>query len=460
MAISSIGVGSGLPVQDLLADLRASESQALNVIKSRQSVAQSRVSAYGTIKSAVETLQTAATNLAKPETFGALKASTSGAGLSASVSSEAIAGSYNVTVRNLATAQSLVTEGVADRSAANGTDGVITFTYGDGSTKTLDLTGEDTSIDSLIAAINGDESLGLQATVLNDGDANSPYRLILTASSTGTDAAVTGISVAGNTDLDTLLSGLPGSANEQAATNSLIEINGIEITRQTNTVEDAIEGVTLTLNEADPDKALNLSITRDNEAATKAVTNFVNAYNSLQGTIRSLTSFNTETQARSVLTGDSMARRVQSEVRDILNSSSSEGAIRSLADLGIEFNHTNGELKLDNSKLSEALKNNLGDATSFLQGPTGVTERMAQITGRLLGTGGLIASATTGASRTVEDLGKQYETASARIDSRMAIYQKQFSALDSMISQMNSVSSYLTSQLSALENLSNQASKK
>ena len=462
MAVSSIGVGSGLPLQELLKDLRTSESQVLNTISKRQETEQNRLSAYGTIKSAVETLQTSAANLAKPETFGAMKATVNGDGLSASVDNTAIAGNYSVKVNTLATAQSLVTSGAASRTTAIGTGGQVSFTLGDGTTKSLDLTGGDTSINGIIAAINGDESLGLQATVINDGDPTNPYRLMLTSTTTGENAAVTKIEVQGNTDLANLLNfqqGVSGTVTEQAATNAEININGVDITSQTNTIEDVIEGVTLTLNTADPAKTINLSVSRDDSAASKAITNFVNAYNALQGTVRSLTSFNTESQKGSVLTGDAMARRVQEQVRGILNVSSSDGNIRSLSDLGIEFNYQNGELTLDNAKLSEALKNNLGDATNFLQGPGGVTERMAQITGDLLGSNGPINSATNGATNTINELKRQYEVTSQRIDERMATYQKQFVALDSMIAQMNSVSSYLTTQLAGLESLSSQSNK-
>lgn len=461
MAVSSIGVGSGLPLKELLEDLRTSEGQVLNTITNRQKTEQSRVSAYGGIKSAVETLQTATQNLSQPESFGALKASVNGSGIAATVGSTAIAGNYSVKVETLATSQSLVTEGTTSRTSAIGTGGEITLTLGDGSKKQLDLSSDKTSINEIISAINADESLGVQATVINDGDASNPYRLMLTATGTGTDAAITKIEVTGNNDLGNLLnfdnqSTDPKTVSEQAATNAKISINGIDISSQTNTIKDVIEGVTLSLNEADETKTINLSITRDDSSAAKVVTNFVNAFNALQGTIRSYTSFNSETQQSSVLTGDGMARRVQEQVRGILMVSSPDGDIRSLADLGIEFNHTNGELKLDSVKLTEALKNNLSDTTRFLQGTGSISERMTQITGDLLSVRGPILSAANGASETIKELGRQYELTTQRIDQRMSIYQRQFSALDGMISQMNSVSSYLTTQLSALENLSSQ----
>src|SRR5690606_15258471 len=142
MAVSSIGVGSGLPLEDLLRDLRNSENTALALIQSKQVTAENRLSAYGKIQSAIEAMQTAGTNLAKADTYGALKTTVSSDAFTATASTKAIAGQYNITVDTLATSQTLVTQGVTDRDAANGTGGVITFDFGD-ETKTLDLTGKD-----------------------------------------------------------------------------------------------------------------------------------------------------------------------------------------------------------------------------------------------------------------------------------------------------------------------------
>ena len=462
MAISAIGVGSGLPLDQLLNDLRASENIALQQIKSQQTDVQNRISAYGKIKSAFEAFQKAGEALGKEETFGAYKASTSAETFSASADTGAINGQYNLTVESLASTQTLVSQGLASRTDPNGTDGVLTFTFGDGTTKTLDLTGQDTSIDGIIQAINADESLGIQATVLNDGSA-SPYRLMLSSTETGTDAALTKIEVNGNTDgatsplADLMNFGVAGSTvQEQAAKNAEITVNGITINSQTNTIEDAIEGVKLNLTEADPGVISTLSVNRDDGAAKSAVEAFVKSYNSLQSTIKSLTSYDVENQTGSALTGDSMARRIQNQAREVVNAFTTEGDVRTLSQMGITTNLTTGELTIDQDKLSTALSENVDDVKNLLSGPTGITARLEQAAQGILDTnGGLIASATNGAKRISERLQQQYESTSARIDSRMENYRRQFSALDGMLSQMNSLSSYLTQQLGMLDNLSN-----
>ncbi|HEY9280307.1 MAG TPA: flagellar filament capping protein FliD, partial [Eoetvoesiella sp.] len=360
MAVSSIGVGSGLPLEELLNNLRNSENNALVLIQSKQINAEQRLSAYGTLKNALEELNKAGQALGKAETMGALKTSVTGDSFTASSTSAAIPGKYNVVVNQLATSQSLVATRQSDRTATIGTGGVITFkTDSDAEPKTLDLTGKGTSLNDIVAAINGDPKLGINATVVNDGDT---FQLVLTTAATGAKAALTEISVAGNDNLRDVMGFGAGAPPAPAsgmqltgppAQNALITVNGIEVKSQTNVVENVLDGVTLTLNKADAADATgnSLSITRDDASTTKAINAFVTAYNSLQGTIKTLTSYNADAQKSSALTGDSLARQMQNQVRSVLNVSGESGDIRSLAQLGISTDPATGLLKVDNDKL-------------------------------------------------------------------------------------------------------------
>ncbi|WP_301117187.1 flagellar filament capping protein FliD [Pusillimonas sp. (ex Stolz et al. 2005)] len=455
MAISSIGVGSGLPLDQLLTDLRNSENQALALIQKKQDSEQSRLTAYGRIQSSIEALKTAAEKLGKDDTYGGLKTSVSGDAFTASATNKAIAGQYDIRVETLASAQSLVTNGVADRAQAIGTGGTITIELADGTTQSIELGSEDTSINGLIKAINqADPSLGVRATVINDGGAE-PHRLLLTATATGENAAVSRITVDDNAQLEALIgfdsSGANPNIQEQKANNATLFINGIEISSQTNQVENAIEGVTLTLTKAD--ESATLKVERDDAGTTQAIKAFVTAYNNLQSTIKSLTSYDVEAQQGSALTGDTLARRAQAATRDALNGFSSEGTLRTLSQLGITTNPTTGQLEVNDEKLSAGIKDHLGDVQRLLAGEGGLAERFKATTENFLGSKGYIQSAKDGADRTLANLQRQYDDTSARIDAKMENYRRQFTALDSMMAQMSSVSSYLTQQLSMLGNL-------
>ncbi|MGB3287881.1 MAG: flagellar filament capping protein FliD [Burkholderiaceae bacterium] len=466
MAISSIGVGSGLPLDELLGKLRASENQSLTLIESRAKSVQSRLTAYGTIKSSIEALKTASDALGKAETFGALKTSVNSEAFSATASNKAIAGQYGIEVTQLATSQTLTSStGMADRKTALADGGVdIAFTIG-GKTKTISVAQGETSLEGIVKAINGDSSLGVSATIVNDGS-GTPHRLLLTAKNTGEDAAVQTITVTASdagagTDISKVqdLIGYDSTASgtnlsEKAAKNATLLINGIPIQSQSNTIEDAIEGVTLTLTkESEAGKPSMLSVTADDSVTSKAVNTFVTAYNNLQNIIKTLTTYNVDNQQGSALTGDSLARQVQSQLRSALNVAGSSGVVRTLSQMGITTNPRDGLLEVDNTKLAAALKDNMVDVQKLFAGENGVSAKMAAAADVFVKSGGSIASATDSMTNTLKDLESQYTAMSDRIDAKMENYRQQFSKLDTMMAQMNSVSSYLSQQLSMLANI-------
>lgn len=460
MAISSIGVGSGLPLDQLLEDLRKSESQPLNLIKQRQQLSEARLSGYGIIKGSLTDLQKSAKALGDVEKFGALKASSSNKDIiDVKADNSAIAGNYNVKIKNLATQQTLVAEGqeFRDKNIGDG-NGTISFTI-NGEDQKVELNG-DSSLEGIMKAINANPDLGVQATMINDGDAANPYRLMFTSKDTGTDAAVTAISVSDNDVLENILNYSSGTgAVEQVseAKNAKIEVNGIEITSQNNTIEGAIEGVTLDLKAmpTESNTEFKLSVSRDDSVAINAVKDFVKEYNSLLDTIKKQTTFDVEAGTSSVLTGDSLIRRVENQLRSAMNGAEGSGAIRTLADLGVTTDYKTGKLEVNDDKLSAAVKDNLNDVTNFLSGENGISKRIDNTTNEFIKSGGLISNSTDSIDRTIRMLKDQYETTSARIDTKMENYRKQFTQLDVMVNQMNGMSTYLTQQLDMLANMNN-----
>ena len=451
MAISSIGL-SGLPLSDLLDNLRINESQVLNVMKDRQTAAENKSKAYDKLKDSVAAFQKAAEAVGKNgDAFGTLSVKTGSEAFSATAQSGTIPGQYSIQVNQLASAQTLVYAGQASRTDDIGTGGVLKITV-DGTEHTLDLSDKGTSLNKLVQAINADKNIGVNATIVNDGTPGSQYRLLLTSRETGTQNAATSVSVEGNTELDTLLNYSNGSgANVQAkaATNAELSVNGIDVTSATNTIKNVIDGVELTLNQTTTE-AQSLSLTRDDTVAKKAVTDFVNAYNNLQNTIKSLTAFNTDAGTSSPLTGDSLARTVQTRMRDTLSGVVDSASGTTLASIGVTTDPKTGLLNINDSKLTQALSENIDDVKALFTGTSGVGTRISETADSLLRSGGLFSSASEGLNKTISDMKKQYQATADRIDQRMETYRAQFTQLDGMVSQMNSLSSYLSQQLSAL----------
>src|SRR3546814_248626 len=194
-----------------------------------------------------------------------------------------------------------------------------------------------------------------------------------------------------------------GAFTETAAKNAAISINGIAIESQSNTIEDAIEGVTLTLlKETETAKPQTLSVTRDDSVTSKAVNTFVTAYNNLQGIIKTLTSYNVDNQTGSTLTGDSLARKVQNQIRDALNVAGSGDAISTLSQMGITTDPTTGNLKVDNDKLAAALKDNMADVEKLFSGENGLSVKLGAVADNFVKRGGTISSATDSMTNTLK----------------------------------------------------------
>ncbi len=460
MAISSIGVGSGLPLDQLLEDFRRSENQPLVQIQQRQVISEARLSGYGIIKGSLTDLQKAAQALNDPQKYGALKATSSDSNIGVSVEHNAVAGNYTLTDIKLATQQSITYAGQASREDQNGSGGTLSITLSgpDAKPVSIDL-GDDTSLQGIMKTINANPDLGVQATLINDGDADSPYRLMLTALDTGKQASVATITVENNDDLsflafDANTGGSDSTYQVNAADDASFKLNGIDITSQSNTIEGVIEGVTLNLNKVPTDgNSVTIAVTRDDSVTTNAVKDFVKSYNSLIDTIKAQTSFNVETEQSSVLTGDSLVRRAESQVRSALNSVIGEGAIRTLADLGLKTDYKTGKLEIDDAKLSEAVKDNLADVTQFLSSDTGLGKAMDAVTNEYIRSDGFIQNATDGLNASIKNIKSQYEATQERIELKMENYRRQFSQLDVMMNQMSGISNYLTQQLSMLANM-------
>src|SRR5690606_26717438 len=165
--------------------------------------------------------------------------------------------------------------------------------------------------------------------------------------------------------------------------------------------------------------------------------------------LRSLTNYNVENQQSSALTGDSVARSVQTQARQFL-SYRIDGEIGTLSQLGITTNPSTGELTLDTEKLTRLLNENPEAVDHFFRSEAGFARRVTDATEAMLRTEGLIDNAAQGTKKTLDDLTKQFDRVERRIEDAMARYQAQFIALDALVAQMNSTSSYLAQQLDML----------
>lgn len=485
-SIGSLGVGSGLDLNGLLDKISASERAPLNAIKNRQSAYNAKISAYGTLRGMLSTLQSAADKLATPDFMNGYKA-TSGSTdvLTVTSASTAVAGTYTVDVSKLAQSQSLVTEGtVTDAGADIGaTDATITINfgtvtgtlnatsgkYGDGATFvpdatqdaiTVSLTAGATSLEDVRDAINDAAAGAVTASIINDGQS---HRLVLTSTATGAASSME-ISVAGNGSLQSLLgqdmslTATQGLRQTVEAQNAALKVNGIDVTGTSNTVEEAMQGVTMTLLDTGTS---TVKVERDKSAVETAINDFVTAYNKLNAKIKDMTAYNSDKEQGSVLTGDNTTRVIQSRLRDALFDAVggvAAGDPSLLSDLGISA-EKDGSLKVDSAALSEVLADNPDGVTYLFAGDAdtdGLADSFSAAIDALTQdeTGddddGLLTISTTYAKKAIDRLDEDYDRAADRIDAKIEIYRAQFSQLDSLMSNMSATSSYLSTQFAAL----------
>ena len=375
MAISSLGVGSGVLTSDLVDQLVAAERKPTETrLTQKTQQTEALLSAYGKLRSAVTELRLPMRQLSSPDNLKAFSASSSNDDIGVSVdATKASRGTYSVEVTSLASAQALASQTVfADRDATSVGQGELQLSVGDKITNiTIDSSND--TLQGLANAINESDA-GVSAGVIDTG---SGYQLVLSADETGTANAVS-ISVTGdtggtNTDNEGLSrfafnTGMDVDAGLQetiAASDAVMKVNGVEVTRSTNTFENVIDGLTFDIK---AEGTSTIKVSQDLGAVADRVQGFVDKFNGLQSTIDSLAGFNAEAGVGSLLTGDSTVRGIQNQLRSILSRvvpGMESASVRSLADVGITTDWETGGLEFDRAKFEEQLKANPDDVTAL-----------------------------------------------------------------------------------------------
>ena len=462
-SISSLGIGSGLKLGDILDSLTAAEKATLTPITKQQSSYTSKLSAYGTMKSALEAFQTANTALGKADLFTATTTTSSSTAFSATTTGNAIAGKYTIKITQLAQAQTLTsTSTQKDSKAAIATsDSVLTIQQGGGKKPvTIDISAANSSLTGVRDAINNAKA-GVSASVINVG--NGEYRLSITSNDTGKDNGMT-LSVSGDSALQSFMGydGTGGGMKESVtAQNAELTVNNVAIENSSNTISDALEDITLNLNDVTTGNQ-TLTITQDNTKAQTAIKDWVTAYNALQDTFSSLTKYtavdpgaDAQSTSNGALIGDTTLRTIQTQLKSALSNTASSSAFKTLAQIGITSDPSTGQLKIDDTKLTAALKKDSADVGQLIVGDgkkTGITTNIGSNLTSWLSSTGIIQAAKDGVSKTLNKLTKDYNTASDLIDQKVARYKAQFTQLDVLMSSLNNTSSYLTQQFESTNN--------
>jgi flagellar hook-associated protein 2 len=484
--ISSLGTGSGLDLSGMLTKLMAVEQLPVTQLQTKEATYTAKLTAVGTLKSATAAFQTASDALAASTLFQGNTATSSNTSvISATASTAAKTGTYNLNVLANAQAQTLASATFASMTdPLNGTSaGQLKIELGtydsSGNTFTTNSSKDpvtvaipaNASLSDIRDAINNSNS-GVTASIISVGSAG--YKLSLTSNATGASNSIkltsmdsSGNAANNNTGLAQLSfdpTAATGSGKEFtvgiAAQDAHLQLNGIDLYRSSNTVSDAITGVTLTLGSTTGSSTL--TVAQDTSSISTAITNFVKAYNDLNTQIQSSTSYDQTTNTAAALTGDATTRTLQSSLRSLLSTSVNTGVtgISTLSDIGVAF-QKDGSLTFDASKLTTALNTSSTAVQALFSAKSsststveGVATKLSSALTDMLGDSGLFAAKTDGLNATIKQLKDQQDELTRRLSQVEANYRAQFTALDTTIAQMQSTSSYLTQQLASMSSSS------
>lgn len=475
--ISSPGIGSGLDIKSIVSQLVAIEKQPLTQLQVKAATVQTKISAYGELKSAVSALSDAASKLRSITTFNGVAATSSKA---TAVSTSAIGGTaannFSVTVSALAKAQTYASASLAkvnnvSQPIGAGTLSIQLGTYGSapgyvfapGTAAPLEIAVDaDDTLSDIASKING-ESSDLTATVLNNG---SGEQLLLRSKTTGESAgfqlAVTDADSAlgDSLGLSRLLTNGSSFGNiTQYAGNAKVMVNGsIEVTSTTNTFQDIVSGVSISLlDSAVVGDVSEISIKPDDAPIRSAVDGFVGAYNALNSLLAEATKYDAATKQGGLLQGDSFAIGIQNAMRGILQSSTSGSTFSRLADIGIS-QELGGNLSVDSSKFNaglakrDALKDlfridNTGTTTD------GVAVKFKAFADGLLTAGtGLFKTKEDSLKRALEQNAKDTERLNAKISRIEAQLNRRYSALDAQVAGLTALNNYVSQQVTTWNN--------
>jgi flagellar hook-associated protein 2 len=421
--ITAAGVGSGIDVESIISQLMQIEQRPVNVLEERKQDNTTELSDVGKLRSSLDELQAVVEKIADPDEFGAYTAESSDEDiLIATSTSGQFPENHSLEVTALATHHRVISASYASPDDSVGT-GTYSFSSASESfSVTLDASSH--SLFSLRDAINNSaDNSTIQATILNT-DAGS--QLVLTAVESGTDNSIT--SPAQFTELT-------------AAQDAEFTINGLDVTSNSNTVTSVVSGLTLDLKSTG---TVNINSARSIDSLKALFEEFAAAYNNLRNTISEV--------GTGTLQGDSLLRRIESGLREEFFNATDlgDGNGKSLFDLGFSVSKT-GVLTVDSDELDDAINGGISQLISaFTTEDTGIAERLTSRIDLFTSTGGFFDLRDDAIAERNRLIDYQIERLEYRIEQTEFRYREQFTAMDSMVSQLQSNGNYLNQALSSL----------
>jgi flagellar hook-associated protein 2 len=465
MAISSIGIGSGLDANGIVSQLVALERKPIDNLQTAAKSIQTQISSYGKVQSMMSTLRDTAAALGKTSLWNQTTAASSDSTtIAATTTGSVAAGEYLVAVSSMARAQTLHSSTFSSSSAVLGAGTMsiqLVQDYGppavpkDGATAlNLNFTDPNTTLQDVSKAINA-ANAGVSAAVVRNVDGTA--RLALTSASTGlTDQITVSTTGAGFGSFNyppDAMTGV-GMTQSQAAQNAQLSINGVLVESASNQVSGAIDGLTLTLSKESA-TPVKITVSSDEAAQKKAVDDFVAAYNALNSYLAEQTKYDEASKKAGALQGDSSALNLRNQLRSLVQGMGGNStAYNTLSSVGLEM-QKDGSLKANSTKLAAALKRPeelsklFANTDIVTPANDGFGVSLRKLADRVTGIDGLL----TMRNDNLQGKLKRNQTEQERMEDRVARIQmrlmKEYQALDTKMSGLNALSTYVSQQIAS-----------
>jgi flagellar hook-associated protein 2 len=528
------GLSSGIDWRSMIEQIRTAEHKPIDLISKQKGVYENKLKAWQDLNTRLLGLKTAAEKINTPQGFNLLTGSSLSSSatkpddlLTANIGEAGQIGSYAVEVLQTARVEKWSSRSFTSQSEALGTGYAGTFQVNG---RTVNVTADDTLADvrTKINNLNsGDQATKVTASIVSYSATDN--RLILTSQTEG--AAGITLQAEGSPDLVAAF----GFAEIQSGRDASLMVDGVSVTRSSNTISDLLPGITLNLKKAEVGTTVTLDVNRDLEGLTGLIKGFVDQYNQVMDFIRTQSTYNqTDKQTGGVLFGDGTLRSVKRELTQaIINPVwGATSGFSILGQAGIKLNNQ-GNLSVDETPLksyletnfvaikklftaegtsssssldyiSHGIKTNAGTyAVSISQAPAtgvdvagtingeaaigsgdtltgapgtsaeglvvsysgtgtgnagsvtltiGVAEAFSRILHHLTDNiDGYVADKQTGIQTRIDNLDKKIDVMEDRLDKRMEILTNQYVAMETSMSKMQSLSSWLSSQISQLK---------
>lgn len=448
---SSGAGGSVINVSSLVSQLVAATRAPQDAqIASQTSAVTTKISAVGTLKSALSVFQASLAPLSSSSAFAADTATSSDPSVfQASAASGSVPGKYAITVTALASAQQLLSAPFVGGSTAVVGTGTLNLQLGSNSFS-LSLDATNNTVADVAAAINSAAgNPGITATVIQGTDG---AHLLLSSNQPG---AANAIQVT-ETDTGTALAALTYAAGNTShytqnatAQDASFSVAGVAYTSATNTVNDALSGVSLTLVGLSTGTGATLSVANDTATVSTNIRSFVSAYNTLQTTVASLGSYDTASKTAGPMLGDPLLAGVQNQIRHVLQTVDGISGYSTLASIGITT-QKDGSLAADSSKLQAALTGNFTSVSKLFSGSNGVAAQLDTLLAQQLASGGTIDSRGQTLVKQNKALSAQTDALNKQMNVLSSNLTQQYSALNVLLSTLQTTSAYLTQAINSL----------